>query len=242
MAVDKGASWKDGVTPAVMREIDRRAEQDYGIRPLQLMEVAGLATARVARRLLHTLNAGRAVCVMAGPGNNGADGLVAARRLAGWGIPVQPITTYDPGQARGLSETQMGAARAAGIEVEQWRGALPSAALLVDALLGFGSHGAPRDAVAEVIEAAGSSGIPILALDIPSGLDSESGVAAAPCIKATATVTLALPKIGLLRDAARAFVGKLYLADIGVPKPLLHDLAIDSAGLFEADDIVELSG
>jgi NAD(P)H-hydrate epimerase len=240
MAVDKGTSWRDGVSPSLMREIDRRVEQDYGVSPLQLMEVAGLATARVARSILGRLAERRSVCVLAGPGNNGADGLVAARRLAGWGVAVQALTTYDPASPRGLSVTQLAAARAAGVKVGRWGGRLPATALAIDALLGFGSQGAPRDEVADAIRAANISGNPLLALDIPSGLDAESGVPASLCVQAQATVTLALPKSGLLRESAQRAVGELYLADIGVPRQLLVDLGIDTDGLFEADDIVRL--
>jgi NAD(P)H-hydrate epimerase len=79
-----------------------------------------------------------------------------------------------------------------------------------------------------------------LALDVPSGLDADSGDAAAECVIASATITLALPKTGLLTPAARRYVGRLFVADIGVPPALLADQDIDVAGLFELDDIVEL--
>jgi NAD(P)H-hydrate epimerase len=80
----------------------------------------------------------------------------------------------------------------------------------------------------------------VLAIDVPSGIDAELGTAAGEAVQATVTVTLALPKTGLLREEARLFVGRLFLADIGIPRPLLAALNIDTDGLFEDDDIVEL--
>ncbi len=223
-----------------MREIDRATEADYGVSPLQLMEVAGLATARVARNLIGSPLTGRRVCILAGPGNNGADGLVAARRLVGWGANVAVVTSYRVDEARGLSATQLRAVEAAGVPVGEWDGQVPAAELLIDALLGFGASGAPRATVAAMIGAAVDRGAPVLALDIPSGLDGTSGLAPGACIVATATVTLALPKTGLLAPPARRFVGRLFLADIGVPSALLEQLGISANGIFAGDDIVEI--
>jgi NAD(P)H-hydrate epimerase len=239
MLVANLTSWKSGISAQQMREIDRAAEEDYGISPVQLMEVAGLATARVARRLIGSPLTGLRVSILAGPGNNGGDGLVAARRLAGWGARVTVLTSYPPAEARGLSEAQHRSAVTAGVVVQQWQPRL-DAELVIDALLGFGAHGAPRGAIAEMISASGGGRTAVLALDVPSGLDADSGDAAAECVIASATITLALPKTGLLTPAARKYVGRLFVADIGVPSALLADQDIDVAGLFELDDIVEL--
>jgi hydroxyethylthiazole kinase-like uncharacterized protein yjeF len=233
-------SWKSGVSPERMREIDRATEKDYGINPLLLMEGAGLATARVARSFIGSPLSGRRVCILAGPGNNGGDGLVAARRLAGWDATVTVITSYAGDGARGMSRNQLEVAARAGVEIVEWRGQIPPNEMTVDALLGFGATGAPRGAVREMIVAANEGQVPILALDVPSGIDAGSGAVLGDCIIAGATVTLALAKTGLLAPAARPFVGKLLLADIGVPPALLRELGIDAEGLFAADDIVEL--
>ena len=223
-----------------MREIDRAAAEDYSISPIQLMEVAGLATARVARRLVGSPLTGRRVCILAGPGNNGGDGLVAARRLAGWGARVTAQTSYSVDAARGLSQVQLLAARSAGVDVRAWSGSLADGDLMIDALLGFGATGAPRAAVEAIIIAVNASEKPVLALDVPSGIDAASGEAPGVCVTATATVTLALPKTGLLAASAKKFVGRLWLADIGVPSPLLGRLGVDATGLFDAADIIEL--
>jgi NAD(P)H-hydrate epimerase len=223
-----------------MREVDRLAEADYGISPTQLMEVAGLQTARVAREMLGTPLAPRAVCILAGKGNNGADGLVAARRLAGWGATVSVLASFPIAAAAGLAAQHLRPLRRQEIAVDEWRGTLPAADLYIDALLGSGSRGAPRGPVAEII-AALPRGQGILALDVPSGLDAGTGDTPGECVTAAATVTLGLPKTGLLAPGAAARVGTLYLADIGIPPLLLRELGVDTAGLFELDDLLRIS-
>jgi NAD(P)H-hydrate epimerase len=240
MAVDKLTSWESGLTPGQMREVDRLAEADYGITPLQLMEVAGLQVARVAREIVGPSLAGRAVCILAGKGNNGGDGLVAARRLAGWGARVKARTTFPLAEATSLLGNQVRAAVAAGVEVAPWTGELPRADIYIDALLGFGARGAPRGVVGEVIAAA-PGGQAVLALDIPSGLDAMTGQAPGPCVSAGTTVTLAAPKTGLLAAAARQYTGRLLVADIGIPPALLVRVGVDPAGLFSIADLMTLS-
>ena len=232
-------SWRLGLTPDQMREVDRLAEAEYGIAPIQLMEVAGLQTARVAREILGPELASRAVCIVAGKGNNGGDGLVAARRLSGWGARVQVTTSFRLEEAQGLAAQNLRPLRLERVEIMAWAGHLPQADLYVDALLGFGATAAPRGAVAEIVEAVGEAGR-VLALDVPSGLDARSGEVAGACVRAEATVTLALPKTGLLVPSAAGYVGRLHLADIGVPPGLLRRLGVDTAGLFAHEDIVVL--
>ena len=230
-------SWRVGLTPDRMREVDRLAEAEYGIAPIQLMEVAGLQTARVAREILGPDLADRAICIVAGKGNNGGDGLVAARRLRGWGARVRVTTSFALEHAQGLAAQSLRSLRLEQVEILPWAGHLPDADLYVDALLGFGANGAPHGGLAAIIEALGEAGR-VLALDVPSGLDARSGEVAGACVRAEATVTLALPKTGLLVPSAGAYVGKLHLADIGVPPGLLKRLGVDTSGLFADGDIV----
>jgi hydroxyethylthiazole kinase-like uncharacterized protein yjeF len=237
--VDKLTSWRFGLTPDQMREVDRLAEADYGIAPIQLMEVAGLQTARVARQMLGPDLASRTVCIVAGKGNNGGDGLVAARRLSGWGARVQVTTSFAPEQTRGLAAQSLRALRLERVEVAAWAGRLPEADLCIDALLGFGATGAPHGTVGEMIEALGGT-FRVLALDMPSGLDGKSGEVAGACTRAEVTVTLALPKTGLLTPAAEPYVGELQVADIGVPPGLLRRLGVDTTGLFDRGDITRV--
>jgi hydroxyethylthiazole kinase-like uncharacterized protein yjeF len=240
MAVDKLTSWESGLTPGQMREVDRLAEADYGISPLQLMEVAGLQVARVAREILGPSLAGRAVCILAGKGNNGGDGLVAARRLAGWGATVRVVTSYERDQVAGLSTAGLAAAVASGVDVGPWAGTLPAADLHIDALLGFGAAGPPRGVVAEMIESLNRAGAQVLAVDLPSGLDAATGESPGSCVRAGATVTLGAPKVGMLQADARERVGTLWVADIGIPPSLLRHGGIDPIGLFSRSDLFVL--
>ncbi len=117
---------------------------------------------------------------------------------------------------------------------------LPSADLVIDALIGYGLTGNPSGAVADLIRLANSHPAPILALDAPSGLDTTSGIAYDPCIKAAATMTLALPKAGLMA-APPTVVGDLYLADISVPPGLYESLDIELEPLFSVSRILRVS-
>ena len=119
---------------------------------------------------------------------------------------------------------------------------LPEADLVVDAIIGYSLRGAPTGAAAALIRAANEHGAPVLSLDVPSGLDATTGEARDPCVSATATLTLALPKQGLYSPAARPHVGELYLADIGVPRQLYSrpPLTLDVGPVFTRGDILRL--
>jgi NAD(P)H-hydrate epimerase len=114
--------------------------------------------------------------------------------------------------------------------------------LIVDGLIGYRLTGAPRGAVSDLIRWANAQPAPILALDVPSGLDTTSGTVFDPAIRATATMTLALPKAGLRAQGVEAYVGELYLADIGVPPSLYAEpaLALEVGPLFAESEILPL--
>ncbi len=118
--------------------------------------------------------------------------------------------------------------------------ALRCAPLIVDGLIGYGLRDAPRGGVADLIRLAGA-GRRILSLDVPSGLDPTSGGVRDPAIQAQATLTLALPKAGLLSPAARGHVGRLYLADIGVPPAAFERLGIKAPRIFGARECLHLA-
>ncbi len=117
---------------------------------------------------------------------------------------------------------------------------LPPADLLIDALIGYSLTGAPRQPISRLIDAANAAGVPILALDMPSGLDGDRRVRQDPCISAASTLTLALPKIGLLQRSAMAAVGELFLADISVPAVVYDRIGLRVADIFARDDVVAL--
>ena len=191
------------VTTAQMQRIDAHAAV-MGISSMQLMEHAGH---RVAAFVRDRTKAKR-IRVLAGKGNNGGDGLVAARFLHAWGFDVRVSVMR---KMHPLPAQHWNTLRKLGVLTA---GRMRDADLIVDALLGYAKEN-PRGAYVPLIQKANDSGIPILAVDVPSGLDADTGRAYTPCITATWTVTLALPKKGLVN--AKMYVGDLWVADIGIP-------------------------
>lgn len=219
-------------TPSEMALLERRCEEAHGISVRALMEQAGRRTAEVARQLLQS-RGGRRVTVLVGKGHNGGDGLVAARHLAPDG-PTRVLLVVPPQEIRGLGAEHLEALRGRQVEIEEaqalpasrLREALRDADLIVDAIFGTGFRG-PADGVpALVIEAANASGVPILAVDLPSGTDASMGRADPPCIQAVATVAMGLPKVGTVQFPAAAHAGRLFVADIGIPEAVVREVAI----------------
>jgi NAD(P)H-hydrate epimerase len=232
------------ITTEEMRDVDRAMIEDFGILLIQMMENAGRNMAELVRRQLGGSVRERRLVVLAGAGNNGGGGLVAARHLSNWGADVRIVLSRPIAQFRAVPKHQLSILEAMEVPIVATDAgqllAPGSQDGIVDALIGYGLRGNPRGAVAELIRAANDSGLSIWSLDAPSGLDTTSGKVYTPCIQAQATLTLALPKRGLLTPAARRVTGRLFLADIGVP-PLLYrrmGLAVDT--LFERDTIVEV--
>lgn len=230
------------VTGAEMARADRAAIEELGVPVVALMENAGRQVAAVARLLLGGSVAGRRIVALCGRGNNGGDALVATRHLYGWGADARAVICGDPETLRDLPATERDALRAIGIRVARFAPDGPDeiagADLLLDGLLGYGATGAPRDDVAGCIQVANRSGIPILAVDLPSGIDPDSGVPRGIAIRAACTVTLALPKRGLLAPAAAPLVGALVLADIGLPAAAYG--RSDVSALYERGDLIRI--
>jgi NAD(P)H-hydrate epimerase len=209
---------------------------------VQMMENAGRNLAHLAReRFLGGDPRGKRVIVLAGTGGNGGGGLVAARRLHNWGAQVavslaKPATDY-----RGVPAQQLGILQLMGTALLETGADLPQTCeLILDALIGYSLSGAPCGETATLIQWANEQDAPILSLDTPSGLDTTSGQAYPPIIRAAATLTLALPKTGLLVPDAVPYVGDLYLADISIPPGLYASLGISIPFLFAEDDIIPI--
>lgn len=192
-----------------------------GVTTLQLMEIAGWQVARCA---WHHLGGARAdVSVVAGYGNNGGDGLVAARHLATWGCAVRVLVLGDDARVVGIVRDHVQSARACGAEVvidaavSAVRACIATATLVVDALLGTGLRSAPREAQAGAIRALNEAGTQVLSVDVPSGLDATTGEAFDPTVRATLTCTLTAMKRGLRGGDAGKFAGAVWVADIGMP-------------------------
>ena len=214
------------LTAAQARAVEERAVAAQGVSLLSLMHAAGAA---VAREFAERVPEGDLI-VLAGPGNNGGDGWVAARDLHAAGRSVRVLATRDPAALSGIASEAAGEALAAGVA---WRvpaepptaDELAEAAGIADALLGIGSAGALREPLDAWVEAANSSGAFVLAVDAPTGIDADSGSVSGPAIVADCTVTFTAPKLGLLTYPAAGHVGELVVARIGI-----------------AEDIADISG
>ena len=227
------------LTTAQMAEVDRLMIEEYHISLIQMMENAGRNLAELARRQLGGQVMDRTMVVLSGAGNNGGGGLAAARHLHNWGAQVYLQPAFDVERLKDVPAHQWQALSTMELPSNQDL-ELEKADLIIDALIGYGLSGDPRPPVAGWIEAANNAGPPILALDAPSGLDTTSGIPGKPCIQATATLTLALPKSGLMASQARPYVGDLYLADISVPPELYRRIGVEVPKLFVEDTIVEI--
>jgi NAD(P)H-hydrate epimerase len=205
-----------------MRALDARAIRELGIPGPRLMDHAGTAAAALVARWLAPIR-GKAVVVVCGKGNNGGDGFVVARRLKARGAAVRVLLVGRRAEVRGDAADALGRWRGRVEEIADPRGlagALGGADVIVDALLGTGVSGAARGPVAAAIEAinrAGANGVPVVAIDLPSGLDSDRGALLGPTVKAWRTVTFAGLKRSLLLAPASARAGAVEIGDIGVP-------------------------
>jgi NAD(P)H-hydrate epimerase len=218
-------------TRAALREIDRRAVAEFHIPILVLMENAGRAVAATARDMLKH---GRAVLIVCGPGNNGGDGLVAARHLHNAGVRVEILLLAGPEQYCDAAATQLAITHAMKLRVQtmsanhqelrNWLAETEPGDLIIDAIFGTGLsrpiEGLPRN----TIEAINKTRRPVLAVDIASGVDCDTGQPLGIAVKATTTVSFCGGKQGF--TAAAAFTGNIIPADIGVPIELLQSLAV----------------
>jgi len=227
------------ITTTQMVEVDRLMIEVYGIQLIQMMENAGRNLAELARRILGGRVVNRTIVVLCGTGNNGGGGMVAARHLHNWGADVRVKLVGDQEDLKEIPAHQWQTLQAIGL-VSEADPALEKADLILDALIGYGLSRDPRPVMAGWIDLANAANRLLLALDAPSGLDTTSGIPGMPCIRATATLTLALPKTGLLSPQAKPFVGDLYLADIGVPPELYCRLGLDIPQFFSEDMVVKI--
>ena len=236
------------VTSVQMAVVDQAMVEDYGIDLIQMMENAGRALAALARdRFLDGDPRGRTVVVLVGPGGNGGGALVAARRLHGWGAAIRTVLAQEASRFAPVPAKQLAILHRLGIEVVSSEGLAaapenPTPDLVIDGVIGYSLRGPPHGGAEALIRWSGSAGAPILALDVPSGMDATSGDVHEVTVRATATLTLALPKTGLVSGPARAHVGELYLADIGIPPQLYSEIHLpDPGALFAKSDLVRLA-
>jgi NAD(P)H-hydrate epimerase len=207
------------LTSADVTALDAAAAE-LGVTTLQLMEIAGWQVARCAWQ---RLGAPGAVLVVAGRGNNGGDGLVAARHLATWGCTVRARVLSAEDRLGELLLGHVLSARANGVTVDA--DADPSdlaarasdATLVIDSLLGTGLREPAREPLATAIRAINDFDRLVLSVDVPSGLDATTGSAYEPCVQATMTCTLTAMKAGLWEESGRRHAGEIWVGDIGMP-------------------------
>lgn len=237
------------VTAATMAEVDRLAVEEYGIDLLQMMEQAGSHLAEVVRTELGGDLRHRSIVIAAGPGNNGGGGLAAARHLADRGASTRVVLASPARRSTEAGRHQLATLLAMGIDCcvmtydlsdDDLTDAVAAANVVVDAILGYGIVGPARGDGKRLIELVARAGRPVISLDVPSGIDPDSGDAGGSAITGDATLTLALPKAGLLTAAGRARTGRLYLGDIGLPARLYAGLGIGVGTPFADARIIRL--
>lgn len=222
------------VTASQMRDLDRRAIHDLGIRGQDLMYRAGLGVADLVRRIvLATDAADLPIVILCGPGNNGGDGFVAAMELDSWGFSVQIRLAAAPERVRGDAAYFFDQLPPEMTEIwnepSRWDSDsprfYPRGTVFVDALLGTGASGSPDGAIAGAIRWLQRAELigPIIAVDLPSGVEADSGLCHDPHVVADATACLAMPKTCLLNPAARAACGRVEIIPIGFPPELQPD-------------------
>ncbi len=224
------------VTGEEMLSLDKAAIQEYGIPTASLMERAGVEVARSVVRLLEPALscAGARIHILCGKGNNGGDGMVAARTLANWGARVRVFILGDR-QALGAGAAVFArSVERMGIpihpinerELKKLAYSLRTADVIVDAMLGIGSRETLRPLYAKAVAAVNASERPVIAVDLPTGVDANTGATMGDAVRAARTVTFGLPKLGLLVDPGREYAGTIEVAEVGFPQPLLVDVQI----------------
>ncbi len=233
------------LTVEQMIEVDRAMIEDFHISLTQMMENAGRNLAHLARiRFLSGNPSGKSVLILAGSGGNGGGALVCARRLNNWGANVRVYLSKPENEFVGVPQDQISSLKRMNVKICPFPDTngdfVPD--LIIDGLIGYSLKGAPYGTIATMIEWANRQNVSILALDTPSGLDLNNGAPSTSTIRATATMTLALPKTGLMKANAISYVGELYLADISVPPTLYSGtgLSLRVNLIFATSDIIRL--
>jgi len=229
------------VTAAQMRAMDQITIEDAGIAGVVLMENAGRGVAELARDVYADLDGGP-VAVVCGRGNNGGDGFVIARCLSGWGIDTYCILVGARDGVGGDALTQLDAVDMLGIDVielsESWNkdaeALLDAAPLIVDAILGTGLEAEVRGLARQVIDRINQAEAMIVAVDLPSGISSDTGWVMGRAVMADLTVTFALPKRGLLIHPGCDYAGELAVIDIGIPPDVIEHV---DPGVYTNDDL-----
>ncbi len=236
------------VTVDQMREIDRLMVEKIGISILMMMENASINIAGLARKIFSGSVKNKKIVILCGKGNNGGDGLGAARHLINFGGKITCVLAEKKENLAENAQVQFNILINTGADIIEFSNEqinliqekINDSDLIIDALLGYNLKGNPRVPYSDLIDISNNSGKLIFAVDIPSGLNGDSGDANNPTIRASTTITLALPKVGLLVDKAKDYVGQLYVADLSIPKQVYEKLGINIEHLFTKEGTIKL--
>jgi NAD(P)H-hydrate epimerase len=211
-------------------ELDELTARNFGVPVEWLMEAAGWRAAFMCDF---------PTAVVCGPGNNGGDGLAAARHLHRWGR-LASVSCVDRSKFGGAAAAQLAALEKSGVDVAgELR--LDGATIVLDAIFGTGLRRPPEGKYAEWIGAINDSELDVVAVDVPSGLDADNGLAYSPCVRASTTITFTLPKRGLLLLDGPRVAGDVWVGDIGIPMQALREIGVvPPPSLFQLSEIFQL--
>ena len=217
---------------AQMREADRRTIHEIGIPSIVLMENAGRQAVAAMEAAFEDLTASR-VAVLCGRGNNGGDGFVVARTLIQRSVPTSVFLIGSVSDVQGDARTNIEVLGRIGLTIveitsaQDWElhfSEISQCDIMVDAMVGTGFHGAVTGLLQTVVADVNALGVPVVAIDLPTGLSADSAEIEGDAIEASMTVTLAAPKIPLIFPPADSHAGDLVIADIGIPHPVIDEL------------------
>jgi len=227
-----------------MIEVDRLMIDCYGITLIQMMENAGRNLAMHVKYQLGNISDKTNICVVVGSGNNGGGGLVAARFLSNWGANVTVLIVNSEDKFKEAPRQQFNILCHLPISVVfagknsqhvNW----DKCDLIIDGILGYRLNRKPAGLVADIIDKINLINCPVVSLDSPSGLDTDDGYIYDTVVQANSTLTLALPKTGLVNKGSHKYVGDLYLADISVPPLLYCQLGLEVPPIFGENTIIK---
>jgi NAD(P)H-hydrate epimerase len=234
------------LTPEQMKQVDDLMIKYFGIKILQMMEHDARGLVEVAKDLFRGSVKDKKVLIMSGKGGNGAGGLASSRHFYNAGAEVKVLLTGSDRSLNTEGKHHLKTTKKLNIPILDPKFKLTDFKfdLVIDALLGYSAQGDPRSPYDELIltiHELQRQGAKVLANDLPSGLDPLSGLPHKPCVRADATMTVALPKVGMFEEQAREWIGQHYLTDIGVPIELYERIGVDvPRDLFAKEWILKL--
>ena len=215
------------LTRQQVREIDRLATEQYLMPSIVLMENAARSATEVACEMLGDPR-DKNILILCGGGNNGGDGLAIARHLHNRGANIGIALTISPDDYKGDALTNFKIVQHMKLPIttaDAAKIAASSPDLIIDAIFGTGLNRPPRDPFPAIAAAVKTLGKPVLAIDLPSGLDCDTGNPPGSCIEATRTITFVAEKIGFANPAAKKYLGQISIGDIGCPRELIDRVA-----------------